>query len=260
MYRLVLPVILAAACHAQNPTDLFTRAPKAIDDALRARISEFFQDHVDGKYRQAEQLVAEDTKDFFYTANKPKYLGFEIRAIDYTDDFTKARATVVVQQFLLMPGFGDKPLSIPISSYWKIEQGKWVWYVDRERLSHTPWGIMKGESSSGDKAGAPMPPMPNAADMAGMLQQVKVDRSEVALEEGKAGQVTFSNGAAGAITLSFLGPPPAGIEAKFDHTELKAGEQAVLSLRATGTPKTKATLQVRVDPTNQVIPIQISAR
>ena len=258
MYRLVLPVLLAAACCAQNPTDLFTRAPKAIDDALRARIAEFFQDHVDGKYRQAEQLVAEDTKDFFYTANKPKYLGFEIRVIDYTDDFTKARATVVVQQFMLMPGFGDKPLNVPISSYWKIEQGKWVWYVDQERLSHTPWGVMKAQGGPGDKSGSSMPRMPNATEMTGMLQQVKVDRSEVALEEGKAGQVTFSNGAAGAITLSFLGAVPAGVEAKFDHTELKAGEQAVLSLRATG--KTKATLQVRIDPTNQIIPIQISAR
>src|SRR5690348_7261241 len=94
-----------ACLFAQEATDLFQKAPPAVDEALRARIKEFFQFHVDSKFRQAEALVAEDSKDFFYSANKPKYLGFEIKNIAYNDDFTKAKATVVTQMVIMAPGF-----------------------------------------------------------------------------------------------------------------------------------------------------------
>jgi hypothetical protein len=42
------------------------RLPREVDQALR--ISEFYQDHVGGKFRQAEALVAAETKDSFYGA------------------------------------------------------------------------------------------------------------------------------------------------------------------------------------------------
>ncbi len=32
---------------------------------------EFYQYHVDSKFRKAEELVADDSKDGFYAANKP---------------------------------------------------------------------------------------------------------------------------------------------------------------------------------------------
>jgi hypothetical protein len=35
-----------------------------VDQALRARIGEFYPDHVGGKFRQAEALVAEETEDY----------------------------------------------------------------------------------------------------------------------------------------------------------------------------------------------------
>src|SRR5438067_7758827 len=97
MHRAFAAVFLVSCLSAQPPADLFHKAPPAVDEALRARISKFFQLHVEGKFRQAESLVAEDSKDFFYSANKPKYLGYEIRDIAYTDDFTKAKAVVVAQ-------------------------------------------------------------------------------------------------------------------------------------------------------------------
>ena len=60
-----------------------TSAPPAeapspeVDQALRARIAEFYQDHVGGKFRQAEALVAEETKDYFYSASQAPL--FELR-------------------------------------------------------------------------------------------------------------------------------------------------------------------------------------
>src|SRR5579871_2216187 len=98
MFRLTTLTLIAAAACAQNPADLFNRAPADIDQALRARISEFYQYHVTGEYRKAEALVAEDTKDFFYDHNKPRYLSFQISKIKYNEDFTKAEATVLCEQ------------------------------------------------------------------------------------------------------------------------------------------------------------------
>src|SRR5713101_6098636 len=102
MLRVLSVLLLAGVCFGQNPADLFSKAPPDVEDALRARITEFYQDHVEGKFRQAEQLVADDTKELFYTANKPKYLGFQIVRIEYSDNFTQAKATVACEQFVMM--------------------------------------------------------------------------------------------------------------------------------------------------------------
>jgi len=71
--RLILLAILSCSAWAQSDNP-FNRPPADVDQALRARITEFFQFHVTGEYRKAEALVAEDTKDYFYDHNKPKYL------------------------------------------------------------------------------------------------------------------------------------------------------------------------------------------
>jgi hypothetical protein len=52
---------LCAVAAAQQPAELFSKAPPTVDAALRARISKFYQLHVESKFRQAEALVAEDT-------------------------------------------------------------------------------------------------------------------------------------------------------------------------------------------------------
>ncbi len=97
MLHWVVGAILLAGSAGQDSGELFRKAPPEVDAALRARISKFYQAHVDGKYRLAEPLVAEDTKDFFYQANKPHYLSFGITRIDYSDNFTKAKATIRVR-------------------------------------------------------------------------------------------------------------------------------------------------------------------
>ena len=255
MYRLALPLVLAAAALAQNQAELFTRAPKGVDDALRARMQEFYQDHVEGKYRQAETLVADDTKDFFYSANKPKYLSFEIRSIQYSDDFTKAKATVLCEQYVVMPGFVNKPLKVPTPSYWKLEKGQWYWYVDQEVLRQTPFGKVNPAAGSGS-----MPALPSETQAMGLLAAVKADREKVILERGKTAEVMLANTAPGVVMLSIFGKVPDGVDAIFEQVELKSNEKTALKLRASGTEAPQGTIQVRVSPTNQIIPIQISPK
>jgi hypothetical protein len=255
MFRPLVLLSCAACCFAQAPADLFNRPPADVDRALRARISEFYQDHVDGKFRLADALVAEDTKDFFYASNKPKYLSFEIQRIDYSEGFTRAKATILCEQYVMMPGFTDKPLKVPTPSTWKLVDGQWYWYVDQDALRQTPFGPMQPGPASPGGAPPRLPAIPSGKDLAFIFSQVKADKPAVSLKLGEPEQVTITNGAQGQVTLSLTGTLP-GIDVKLDRMNLGSGEKAVVTLRAGNNAK-PGVLSLRVEQTNQVIPIQV---
>jgi hypothetical protein len=263
MNRVWLFGLAAASALAQGRTDLFTQAPPAIDQALRARIAAFYQAHVDGKFREAEKLVAEDTKDFFYNANKPRYLSFAIEKIAYAEDFTRAKATVLCEMYVAVPGFLDKPLKVPTPSLWKLENGQWVWYIDQEALKTTPFGVMKPGPAPAAGSAPSTPPNVAAMDMKQMLakiQQVKLDHTAVEIKSGESAQVAVSNHLPGSATLQLLVPKIDGLTAVLDRSSLNAGDKAVVTIRnehSSGTPP-PATITVRVEQTGQLLPIRVT--
>lgn len=211
MIRFTAALLIVPALTAQLATDVFRKAPPAVEEALRERIQQFYQLHVDGKFRQAESLVAEDTKDFFYSANKPKYVSFKIDRIDWSEDFTRAKATVVCEMYVMVPGFTGKPLPVPVPSFWKVENDQWVWHVDQESRNLTPFGRMKpGEN------GAPassLPALPSQEEAIKLISKVSVDKSFVRLSVSKPSseQVTITNGLPGVIKLTVGAPEVAGL-------------------------------------------------
>jgi hypothetical protein len=253
MYRILIFVSLASAAFAQDPADLFNRAPADVEQALRARITEFFHDHVTGEYRKAEELVAEDTKDYFYANNKPHYLGFEIGKIDYSDGYTKAKALVIVKMAIMLPGFNGKVMDIPSPSYWKLIDGKWYWYLDTAMRNASPMGEMKPGPPRAADAPPAMPVI--AASTEELFAQVKADKAAVGVKPGSPDQIVISNGMVGPINLSVQGKIE-GIEAAFDRAEIKPGEKATLTVKAANGAK-DGVLSVRVQQTGQTIPIQV---
>jgi hypothetical protein len=253
MLRTAFLALFTAVAFAQNPADLFNKPPAEVDEALRARIKEFHQYHVTQEFRKAEKLVAEDSQDFFYVHNKPHYLSFEIRSITYSDNFTKARAVVLCEQFVAMPGFTDKPMQVPTPSTWKLVDGKWYWYVDKAQFDKTPFGKLTAGPNAATPTGLPAA-IPTTADFA--MNLVKADRQSVTVKPGQAEQVTITNGAAGYMNLAIQGAVP-GVEATLDRTVLKAGEKAVLTLKPGENAKSGA-LEIRVVQTSELIPIRVS--
>ena len=161
MVRSTVVLICAAACLAQTPPKDGPKPPAAVDRALRARIEEFFQYHVTGDFRKAEALVAEDTKDLFYNRNKPRYIRYVgIDHINYNADFTKASAVVLVVSPEMIAGWAGGPPTLPIPSTWKIEDGKWCWYLEPETFLRTPFGNISLNTAKQGAAAAPglMPP------------------------------------------------------------------------------------------------------
>lgn len=241
----ILPLVLAA----QDPADLFNKPPAAVDQALRARITEFYELHVKGEFRKAEALVAEDTKDFFYDGNKPRYLSFEISKIKYSDDFTRAQAIVLCEQTVPFPGFQGQAMKIPTPSNWKIENGQWVWYVDQKWLD-SPFGHRTPGPGNGAASPIVIP-----GSVAQFMSAVKAEPQSVTLTPGGSQQIAISNTAPGLMQVAVTGSVP-GVDAKLDRAEIKPGERATLTVHAGDNAKS-GRLQVRVAPTGQLIPIQI---
>ena len=257
MYRLAVLGLLTTVAFAQE--DPFKpKAPVEVDKALHERVMEFFDLHVKGQFRKAEEMVAEDTKEFFYSGNKPRYIGCEFSKVDYTDNFTKAKVVTICEQYVMMPGFTDKPLKVPTPSTWKIENGKWVWYVDQDALLNTPWGRMK-PGAFPDK-GAPPPP-PNLASISMspdfLFTQVQLERNEVSLKPGEKAEIQIANSAPGVMTLVLPSGNPKEIEAKLDTLNVPAKGRATLTLTA-GPGAKSGIVNVQVDQTSQMLPVKVT--
>jgi hypothetical protein len=253
MARVIALILFAAVAFAQGSSELFSKAPPEVDRALRARITEFYQDHITGKTRQAEALVAEDTKDFFYTHDKPKYLRCDIGRIEYSDDFTRAKATINCDRFVTFPGFGVQQVTAPEPSLWKVADGQWYWYIVPKN-GDTPFDF--GKMVGGTGPGSVPVTIPGSVEE--FYSLVKADKQSVSLAAGDTDSVSISNAAPGVMTLSLSGKLP-GIEATFDHAELKAGERATLTVRAAAGAK-GGNLAIHVAQTGQDLPLRISVK
>jgi hypothetical protein len=262
--RFAALLVCNLALFAQDKAVTPEQPPPEVDAALRARIRIFYQAHVDGKFRVADQVVAEDSKDAFFAAPKQKYGGFEILRINYSDHFTKADAVVMCAGEWVVRGQRMK-VNMALPSKWKLENGEWFWYVVPVTEVQTPFGVMHAPPD--DKAGAPtpaiaIPPDPMVAAQA-ILQSVKADKKELMLSSyAKAeGEVKITNGMQGSISLraEIDGRFP-GLNFALDKTVLKAGEVATLKITCDPkdrVPKPTLTARVFVDPTGQVLPVTL---
>lgn len=256
-------LFLGPALMGQVPADLFEKAPPHIDEALRERITEFYRLHIDGKFRQAEALVAEDSKDFFYASQKPKLLKCEITRIEYSEEFTRAKAVMACDRFIPMVGFSDKPLTVPFASMWKSIEGQWFWFVPAEALRQTPFGERKMDPSAPAAAAAAPPPMPKSFDLATIMNQVKADKNAVRLraEENSSDQVHIVNQMPGPVTLKLRAPEIPGVEVKLESRQLKAGEKVAVTFRrepGAKPPAAPVKVYVDVEQTGAQIPIEVS--
>jgi hypothetical protein len=249
-----------------TPTDIFHKAPPHIDEALRARIAGFLQAHVDGKFRVADQFVAEDSKDAFFTMEKRKFLGFEIVKIDYTDDYTKATVLSTVEvNFRPSPRFPNQRVKAPYKMLWKSVEGEWFWYTVNTGEWETPWGKMKvpGEAPpKDDPADAVISQLRNM-DGKAVLNQVKVSKTDIELRsyENSSDTVEITNGLQGPVSLRVEGSPVVGLEIKTDKTELKFGETAKVTFEfkpVTKQPISPAVAAIAVEPLGRRLKLNVN--
>jgi hypothetical protein len=259
----LLAALLSTAALAQGPADLFQKAPPEVDQALRERAAAFLQAHVDGKFRLADQYVADESKDAFFEAHKRRYRDFEIAKISYTGNYTKAVVLAVCGTEMQLPmNSRPIPVKMPLTMYWKTVDGKWLWYLPPAPASYdTPFGKMK--PGPDDPAGAPASGgLAQAPSLAQLSQLVAIDKPVVNLSAtASSAVVVLSSRMPGKVTAGIEGAVPDGLDARLDRSELKTGETAKLTLKLVDAAKIGSTsyvVRLRVDPLNQVFPIRVN--
>ena len=261
MSRVLLLWVLPLA--GQTPADLFTKAPPPVDEALRERVRRFYQAHTDGKWRQADQMVAEDSKDVFFEADKRRYKSCEIARIDYSEEFRKARVLVSCEGTMLIGVGGSIPVKIPVTSDWKVIDGEWFWYVTSgDGAQRTPFGVMRpGSGAAGGSAPAGAAAVAQGVEMAKQGRVVELEASEVELPAaGGAREIAIRNRMPGTVTLELEKAAVPGVTAALDPAQVPAGGSAMLKIAYTpgAKPVASAEVRVRVQPLGQVLVVKVS--
>ncbi len=240
--------------------------PPEVDQALRARINEFYSDQINGSFRKAEPLVAEDTQDYYFAQEKKKILAFTVRDIKYTDHFTKATVTIKIRRMTVFgPGFPESPSEETVNVTWKIEEGKWVWYYDPKAPQEvTPMG--PSVITPGANSGAPLPDLSDKAikeRAKGIVSRYGLDKSEVSLSASKksTARVVFHNGQNGYVRVFVsLAQELEGFTVSIEKRDIKGGEDAAITLEyrpGKTPPPQRLQVVVTVEPFNRTIPIAV---
>jgi hypothetical protein len=267
MLQKIVFLILPLLAWGQAP--LLQTAPPEVDQALRARVTEFFQYHTDGSvnFRKAYEIVAEDTKDEYFAKGKDVYKSFKVDSIKYSDNFTKAEVQVVVERIWEFR-MQKNAQTVPLATTWKIENGKWVWYHDLNTPLMTPMGPSALQVKRNPDGTVELPKKIDQTVLAKaaqqILQSVSMNKSEVTLSADKpsSDEVIFHNGAQGSVrvVLDPVAQLP-GFSAVLDKADLNANENAVLKLRYeppdTDSRPQPATVRLKVEPFNQQFAITV---
>jgi hypothetical protein len=265
--RAAILLLLPLVAFGQTP-------PPEVDQALRARATEFFQDFVEGKYSKAFVLVAEDSQDAFFSSGKAELKSFKIDSIKYSADFAKATVNFIVKRPWRFQG-EEAMAEVPMATSWKTEDGKWVW---TNEIQPGAWLTAMGPSNVEvvtRKSETPITGVPdkinqdtvNALGMRILQQAGGLDKSEVTLSASQSSSdtVVFHNGAPGSVRLELSVPKIPGLSAKLDKADLNYGESVALHIQYEPSPNRDkeaapppATLALVVTPLNQQLTVHVN--
>lgn len=255
--RLLLVPASALFAHAQS-------SPEAVaaEQALRARVEEFYKLQQGGKFRQAEAYVAEESKEDYYNGRKQEVRDFTVDRVQLLEGGTRAK--VVVKAKMVMLFAGAQEVVMATESTWKLDGGKWSWFLDPAMKNLTPFGMMvTGEDANGVPAIKGLDMTGKAPELNEILNKIAIDRTAfVFSREERVFTATITNGTAGPLTLT-LDPHVAmikSLEVSIDNTRLDAGQKATVLLKWTATEPFTDEVAIRVDPYLRNFTLRVAAK
>jgi hypothetical protein len=259
-------LLAASACFAQPDP------PPEVDAALRARVSEFMGYHVTGEFMKAFALVAENTREYYFGVGKNQYISFQVGKIEYSDNFTEAVVDVEGKKKIrLSAEFPETVVVQPMRLNWKIENGKWVWYVKPTIDCPTPMSCdpkgkpwVQQQTEAANNA-IPLPKLDQKTmdDQAKkILTASQIDKPNVAMTAGVASteKVVFHNGAPGAVKVYVQAPSVEGFTATIEKNDVGANQDVGITLHwepGKAKPPLGLIVTVDVEPFGQVFPITV---
>lgn len=226
--------------------------PRKVEEALRARVNEFYGLIIQHKARAAEALVADDTKDYYYDSQKPDMDSYVIDKITWGPDFKTAEITIMSKMHMMFPGAGPQTVPMKFPSTWKIDHGKWCWYIDQSRLVNSPFGKLQSGPGAADSSSSKPVVTPEMLKAAVRPEgyQIVVD-----LSGERAASLKFTNSLPGPITLK--APEAPGLKIEIADPTIGAGKSTEVTFRHDANGAQPSPVVFTVAPTGQQIRIQI---
>ena len=233
-------------------------SPK-VDQSLRARINEFYELQVNRQFRQAEDLIAQDSKEFYYESKKPDIKSFSIDKIEYSPGLKTAVASIRAKVEIIFGGAPPMVVESVSPSNWKIEKGKWCWYFDKEKFSETPFGKAHPQTAGANAS----PPDPRAlfqsTAAAAMKGAVQPDKQRIQLDAAHPAPQTIQlkNVLPGGVSIKAVNAP-AGVNVVIAKQDLGPTESTAVTITPVeGTTERPAAVVFQALPMNQTISIGI---
>ncbi len=139
--------LLAAMVWAGQAQSIFRKAPPDVEEALLARVQQFYSLYEQAKFRQAEVVVAEESRDLYYGMSKVPIRGFHVENIEWADDFQSAK--VLVSCRYVTPRTATAEIYVPVTGNWTRRNGQWFLLIVPRTTS--PWGPMRFDDPSKSK-------------------------------------------------------------------------------------------------------------
>ncbi|MDA1312560.1 MAG: hypothetical protein O2968_04415 [Acidobacteria bacterium] len=237
-FLLVACVLVAASVlfGSEKQAEAFRKAPPEVEEAVRARVRLFYELFKEGKFRQAEELVAEESKDVFYNTQKKALLGFELSSITFDDEFKEANVLVNVDT--MFPLMGATPFKVPISGTWRWINDNWFLYM-APHGSKGPFGEMKGQKASPGEAALVQGAFAGAGEGVkpeSFSRMYATNRSQVKFPSSNDSQpvertVTFANIGPARLTLKLEGAEIPGLVVDVGEGPLEPGDHRQIIFR-----------------------------
>jgi hypothetical protein len=255
----------------QNSSEVFDKAPAPIDEALRARIDKFYGAFIEGKFKDAYLLVADDSQDQFFALPKKQYKVCQVIRINYSENYSKAAAVVNCKADWRFHGT-VAVTSLPLSSNWQVIDGQWYWHYVKPAMIQTPFSPTGLVPAPPESAATPAQRLPDIASAAkDILSKVAIDKPSVRLRSFETSQdvVHVRNEMPGQISLKLDAPEIAGLKVTVEKTDLKAHEETTIvfdwrlddprihCLECAKKTSVHAMARLHVLPTGQVFPISV---
>lgn len=273
-YAAGLMLFSAMVAVGQEPSNLFDKAPGPIDEALRARVNQFYQAYMAGKFRDAYNLVADDSQDAFLSSDKATYQNCETLKITYSENFTQAKVLESCLGEIRFHGqrFESK---MPLTTSWKVVNGQWYWSYVKPTVAATPFsptGFVTIPNDQPADAARPSIPKDPLAEARSILGKVKVDKTAISLRsfETSKDEVHVRNDMPGGVTISVDTVTQPGLRITVAKPNLGPHEETAVTFEyrlddaaitcgdCASRLKGSLVAQVRVIPTNQLFSITVT--
>ncbi len=218
--------LLVAALAQESPAAL-----SPAESALRARVQQFYDAFVEGKYRKAYALVADDSQDHFLEMGKPEVKAFRIQRTELTEGGTRAAVTIELDTEFRFSG-QSVPVKRQLDSTWRLENGEWLWYYVPPKQVRTPFGVVTVDPDARKRQVDLKEQIAKGAKPADLMGGLKVVPAAAAFPADAPGAQTFTvtNSLPGWINLSVMVPKVGGLKVPPFDRPLGPGQSRTIQL------------------------------